>query len=82
MVEIEGEAMRGVTWVRVKEVRSGQWGSVEAHPVRQTSKRWRPANLAAVGARASTAATRRKSARSTRRYRELISEAGMCAAAT
>ncbi len=26
MVEIEGEAMRGVTWVRVKEVRSGQWG--------------------------------------------------------
>ena len=26
MVEIEGEAMRGVTWVRVKGVRSGQWG--------------------------------------------------------
>jgi 4-oxalocrotonate tautomerase len=26
MVEIEGEAMRGVTCVRVKEVRSGQWG--------------------------------------------------------
>ncbi len=26
MVEIEGEGMRGVTWVRVKEVRSGQWG--------------------------------------------------------
>ena len=26
MVEIEGENMRGVTWVRVKEVRSGQWG--------------------------------------------------------
>lgn len=26
MVEGEGEAMRGVTWVRVKEVRSGQWG--------------------------------------------------------
>jgi len=26
MVSIEGEAMRGVTWVRVKEVRSGQWG--------------------------------------------------------
>ena len=24
MVEIEGENMRGVTWVRVKEVRSGQ----------------------------------------------------------
>lgn len=26
MVGIEGEAMRGVTWVRVHEVASGQWG--------------------------------------------------------
>ena len=26
MVEIEGEAMRGVTWVRVMEVASGAWG--------------------------------------------------------
>lgn len=26
MVEIEGEAMRGVTWVRVHEVASGNWG--------------------------------------------------------
>lgn len=26
MVEIEGEAMRGVTWVRVSEYPSGQWG--------------------------------------------------------
>jgi 4-oxalocrotonate tautomerase len=26
MVEIEGEAMRGVTWVRVQEVASGEWG--------------------------------------------------------
>jgi 4-oxalocrotonate tautomerase len=26
MVEVEGEGMRGVTWVRLKEVRSGQWG--------------------------------------------------------
>ena len=25
MVSIEGEAMRGVTWVRVQEVESGQW---------------------------------------------------------
>ena len=25
MVEVEGEAMRGVTWVRVREVASGQW---------------------------------------------------------
>ena len=26
MVEVEGEGMRGVTWVRVKEIRSRQWG--------------------------------------------------------
>jgi 4-oxalocrotonate tautomerase len=26
MVAVEGEAMRGVTWVLVEEVRSGQWG--------------------------------------------------------
>ena len=26
MVEIEGEAMRGVTWVRVQEFVSGHWG--------------------------------------------------------
>ncbi|HMB72973.1 MAG TPA: tautomerase family protein [Gammaproteobacteria bacterium] len=26
MVEIEGEAMRGVTWVRIQEYRSGEWG--------------------------------------------------------
>ena len=26
MVEIEGEPMRGVTWVRVHEVASGDWG--------------------------------------------------------
>jgi 4-oxalocrotonate tautomerase len=25
MVSVEGEAMRGVTWVRVQEVDSGQW---------------------------------------------------------
>ena len=26
MVSIEGESMRGVTWVRVIDVPSGQWG--------------------------------------------------------
>lgn len=26
MVDIEGEAMRGVTWVRVQEIESGEWG--------------------------------------------------------
>lgn len=25
IVSVEGEAMRGVTWVRVQEVESGQW---------------------------------------------------------
>jgi 4-oxalocrotonate tautomerase len=26
MVGIEGEAMRGVTWVRIQEIASGAWG--------------------------------------------------------
>ncbi len=26
MVSIEGEPMRGVTWVVIEEVRSGEWG--------------------------------------------------------
>lgn len=26
MVEIEGENLRGVTWVRIHDVPSGQWG--------------------------------------------------------
>ena len=26
MVQIEGEALRGVTWVRIHEIASGQWG--------------------------------------------------------
>jgi len=26
MVDIEGETMRGVTWVRIHEVASGEWG--------------------------------------------------------
>ncbi|MEQ8751654.1 MAG: tautomerase family protein [Amphiplicatus sp.] len=25
MVAVEGEAMRGVTWVRVQEIESGEW---------------------------------------------------------
>jgi 4-oxalocrotonate tautomerase len=28
MVAVEGEAMRGVTWVRIYEVASGEWGIV------------------------------------------------------
>jgi 4-oxalocrotonate tautomerase len=26
MVGVEGESMRGVTWVRVQEIASGEWG--------------------------------------------------------
>lgn len=26
MVAVEGEAMRGTTWVRIQEVESGEWG--------------------------------------------------------
>jgi len=26
MVAVEGEAMRGVTWVRVREIQQGDWG--------------------------------------------------------
>jgi 4-oxalocrotonate tautomerase len=26
MVEIEGEALRGLTWVRIQEYASGEWG--------------------------------------------------------
>lgn len=26
MIAIEGENMRGVTWVRVQELKSGEWG--------------------------------------------------------
>ena len=26
MVSIEGEALRGVTWVRIQEIASGEWG--------------------------------------------------------
>jgi len=33
MVEIEGEAMRPVTWVRVVEIASGEWG-IGGNPVR------------------------------------------------
>ena len=43
MVEIEGENMRGVTWVVVEEVRSGDWGiGGNALSPRRTSMRWRP----------------------------------------
>jgi 4-oxalocrotonate tautomerase len=33
MVSIEGEAMRGVTWVTIEEVASGDWG-IAGNPLR------------------------------------------------
>lgn len=42
MVEIEGEALRGVTWVTLEEVESGDWGmggnGVTAQHVRDLRK--------------------------------------------
>ena len=42
MVSIEGENMRGVTWVVVEEVNSGDWG-IGGKPLTtdDTSKPWR-----------------------------------------
>jgi len=42
MVSVEGEKMRGVTWVRVQEVESGQWAiggnPLTAEAVREMAK--------------------------------------------
>ncbi len=32
MVSIEGEAFRGVTWVKIDEVKEGNWG-IAGHPL-------------------------------------------------
>lgn len=32
MVAIEGEAFRGVTWVKIEEVKEGNWG-IGGHPL-------------------------------------------------
>ena len=61
MVSIEGENMRGVTWVVVEEVHSGDWGiggQPLTHGGRQGARR-RHARLA--GIRAKPAGTRRAS---------------------
>ena len=41
MVEIEGEALRGVTWVRVQEIASGEWGIGGKAPSAQDIKAMR-----------------------------------------
>ena len=33
MVGVEGEAMRGVTWVRIQEIESGEW-AIGGKPIR------------------------------------------------
>jgi 4-oxalocrotonate tautomerase len=35
MVSIEGEAFRGVTWVKIDEVKEGNWG-IAGHPLYAT----------------------------------------------
>ena len=47
MVEIEGEAMRPVTWVTVEEVESGHWGIGGKAPPRRTCTTSSPAASAA-----------------------------------
>ena len=46
MVSIEGEAMRGVTWVRVLEVKSGQW-AIGGNPLTATAVKQMAAGKAA-----------------------------------
>ena len=46
MVSIEGEAMRGVTWVRVLEVKSGQW-AIGGNPLTAEAVRQMAAGKAA-----------------------------------
>jgi 4-oxalocrotonate tautomerase len=36
MVSIEGEAMRGITWVLIEEVREGHWG-IGGHGIAATA---------------------------------------------
>lgn len=42
MVGIEGEGMRGVTWVRIQEIASGEWGiggkALTAEDVKSTQR--------------------------------------------
>ena len=48
MIGVEGEAMRGVTWVRVQEIASGEWAiggkpiTAEAIKAAQSERAWRP----------------------------------------
>ena len=45
MIDVEGEAMRGVTWVRIKEFEQGDWAiggkSLKAADVHALAKRGR-----------------------------------------
>ncbi len=42
MVSVEGEALRGVTWVKIDEVKEGNWGiggqTLSAHDVHRMQK--------------------------------------------
>jgi 4-oxalocrotonate tautomerase len=53
VLEVEGESMRSVTWVRVQEIASGEW-AVGGKPLSATEvkqMRGRPANVRAIAGR-------------------------------
>ena len=43
MVSVEGENMRGVTWVKISEVTSGEWGIGGEPPTTEPSRISQPA---------------------------------------
>jgi 4-oxalocrotonate tautomerase len=53
VLEVEGESMRSVTWVRIQEINSGEWAiggkALSAAEVKQL--RARPANVRALAGR-------------------------------
>jgi hypothetical protein len=42
LVAVEGENLRGVTWVRINEFEGGQWASAARRCMPPTCERWQP----------------------------------------
>jgi 4-oxalocrotonate tautomerase len=49
MVSVEGENMRGVTWVKISEVTSGEWGIGGEPPTTEAVKDLAAGRQAALG---------------------------------
>jgi 4-oxalocrotonate tautomerase len=49
MVSVEGENMRGVTWVKISEVTSGEWGMGGEPPTTEAVKDLAAGRQAALG---------------------------------